>query len=184
MKKLVAILLLFIHLYNIGGQLAIYQCLVYQCDRVYDKEIGENHYNIDDLTEIRVPVNMPDVKGWHGYINVSGSIRFKNASYNYVKIKVTSTAIYLVCIPNYATTHIAGYNIIHASQIPDIPVPTKDHVPFGKINQLSYSYQPINFRFSTPLVIYRENILSNCLLVLNCYISRPGRPPDQTSRLS
>lgn len=184
MKKIIAILLLFIHLYNIGGQLAIYQYLVFQSDRLYDAEIGQNHYNVEDLTEIRVPVNTPGITDWHGYINLSGSVRFKNNSYNYVKIRMTSTAIYLVCIPNYATTHLLGHNIIYARQIPDIPVPKKDHVPFGKINQVAYSYQTVTFKFSTPLIIYQKNICTNHSLVPDCYISRPGQPPDPGFQLS
>jgi len=184
MKKIATILLLIIHLYNIGGQLAIYQYLVFQSDRLYDAEINANHYNIYDLTEIRVPVNMPGVSDRSGYINLYGSVRFKNAAYNYVKMRMTSTAIYLVCIPNYATTHLAGDNIIHASQIPDIPVPKRDHVPFGKINQVAYSHQNITFKFSIPLIICRKNTYTNGSIVPDGYISSTGQPPDTGFQLS
>ncbi len=75
MKKLLAILLLLIHLFNIGGQLAFHEYLVYQSDKFFNEQISENHYNIDDLTEICIPVNMPGITDWKSYENLSGSVQ-------------------------------------------------------------------------------------------------------------
>ncbi len=184
MKKLIAITLLTVHLFNIGGQLAFHEYLVYQSDKLFNEQIGENHYNIDDLTEIRVPANMPGITDWKGYENLSGRIQFGNTAYNYVKIRMTRNAIYLVCIPNYATTHLSDQNIIYARQVPDIPVPKKDHVPFGKINIVAYNHQSVYYQFSTPLIKVRKTVSCYHSFIPNPLIKGPGQPPDMETILS
>ena len=179
MKKLIAITLLTIHLFNIGGQLAFHQYLVYQSDKLFDEEINKNHYNTNDLTEVRIPVNMPGISDWSGYENLSGQVKFANASYNYVKLKMTRNAIYLMCVPNYETTHLNSDNIIYAGQIKDIPVPKKEHVPFGKINLIIYNHQCIYYKFSTPLLMIREIICDKHPDIPASVIPGSGQPPDR-----
>ena len=184
MKKLTAISLLFIHLFNIGGQLSVYQYLVYKSDKFFNKQISENHYNIDDLTEIRIPANMPGIADWKNYENLCGRVQFENSAYNYVKIKMTRKAIYLVCVPNYATTRLSDQNIINARQIADIPVPKKEHVPFGKINLVAYNYQVVRYTFSIPVIGARKNINYEDIFIPNSPVSGPGQPPDMKTILS
>jgi hypothetical protein len=178
MKRIIAITLLLIHLFYIGGQLAFHEYMVYKSDKFYNTQISENHYNINDLTEIRIPLAMPFATDWSNFETLNGSVQFKNTSYNYVKIKVTKTAIYLLCIPNYATTHLSEQNIIYARQIPDIPVPKKDHVPFGKINLADYNYQTIFFKFSAPIITIGTIISHNHFNICNSPITGTGQPPD------
>ena len=178
MKKLVAIVLFVIHLFNIGGQLAFHEYLVYRSDKFFNEQISENHYNPDDLTEICIPVNMPGITDWKKFQNLNGSVRFGNSAYNYVKIKVTRHAIYLACIPNYETTRLSALNVIYARQIPDIPVPKKDHVPFGKINIVAYNCQAVRYIFSMPLIIAVAVTCYNHADIEGVHISGPGQPPD------
>jgi len=184
LKKLIAISLLAIHLFTIGGQLIFYQYQVYKSDKFYNEQISKNHYNINDLTEISIPVNMPDVTDWKYYQNLSGRVQFQNSSYNYVKIRMTRKAIYLMCVPNYQTTHLSDQNIIYAGQIKDIPVPKKDHVPFGKINKTVYNNQTTYYGFSTPAITVRKPININHSIILSCFITGPGQPPDRKTILS
>lgn len=184
MKKLIAISLLTVHLFNIGGQLLFYQYQRYKSDKFYNEQIGKNLYNIEDLTEIRIPANMPNIVDWKYYQNLSGRVQFENSSYNYVKIRMTKKAIYLMCVPNYQTTRLSNQNIIYARQVKDIPIPKKDHVPFGKINLTVYNNQTTHFRFSLPVVIVKKPINTNHSIILSCFITGPGQPPDGESTLS
>ena len=184
MKRFVAIWLLFILLFNIGGPLAFHEYLVYKSDKLFNKQISEHHYSINDLTAIRIPVNMPGFADWKNYQNLNGRVQFENSAYNYVKIKITKNAIYLVCIPNYPTTHLSDQNIIDARQIPDIPVPKKEHVPFGKINLAAYNCQTIYYKFSVPIIETSKTITNHHSFILNSCISGPGQPPDEKPILS
>jgi hypothetical protein len=184
LKKLIAISLLFIHLFNIGGQLAFYEYLVYQSDKVFDEQIDQNHYNVHDLTERKIPANLPNIADWKNYMSLRGRVQFGNAAYNYVKIKMTRTAIYLVCIPNYATTHLSDQNIINARQIPDMPVPKKDHLPIGKINLTTYNHQNTAYRFSTPTAPASKTAILIKIFLPDACTTGPGRPPDLTAVFS
>ncbi len=178
MKKLIAINLLVIFLFNIGGQLAFHEYLVYQSDKFFNDQISKHHYNVDDLAEIRIPVNMPNMPEQGRYENLNGRVQFGNTAYNYVKIKITKNAIYLMCIPNYTTTHLSCQNIINVKQIPDIPVPKKEHVPFGKVNLIICNYQIPNYKFSTPLTKVGKVISLNTFSIPGSLIIGPGQPPD------
>jgi len=129
----------------------VYQYFSYKSDKFFNEQTSKNKYNIHDLTEIKIPVDMPTVTEWPTYENVSGHIQFEDASYNYVKMRVTRTAIYIMCVPNYETTRLVGDNVICAKHIKDVPVPKKEHVPFGKINAIEkFRFNFIQFAFSVP----------------------------------
>ena len=121
---------------------------------------------------------MPTVTEWPTYENVSGHIQFEDASYNYVKMRVTRTAIYIMCVPNYETTRLLSDNVITAKHIKDVPVPKKEHVPFGKINVIeSFQFNFIQFAFSVPTQSLKtfdiqpvQRVQSNCLDI-------PEQPP-------
>ena len=178
MKRIIALSLLWIHLFNIGGQLAIRQYFVYKSDKLFDEQINKNRYNVNDLTEIKIPANMPEVHDWRHFEILNGRVQFQYSSYNYVKIKITHNAIYLLCVPNYATTHLSDQNIIYARQIPDIPVSKKDHVPLVKLNFATFSNICIHYKFENPVVITRGNIFINHSMVRYSAIAGPGQPPD------
>ncbi|MGZ3833268.1 MAG: hypothetical protein ACXVB0_07090, partial [Mucilaginibacter sp.] len=136
MKKLIAISLLVLQLFSLYGYMALYEYRVYQSDRLFNEQISENRYKLDDLVAVKVPVNMPTIQDWKDYVFVSGQVQFKNNCYNYVKLKMTRDTIYLMCIPNYNKTKLINQNIIDARKIADIPVSKKGRVPFGKGNSL------------------------------------------------
>jgi hypothetical protein len=184
LKKLIAISLLFIHLFNVGGPLALHQYLVYKSDRFYNKQIAKNLYNTQDLTEIKVPVSLHNTVVWSYYQNLEGRIQFKNTAYNYVKIKITKSFIYLLCVPNYETTHLADHNVIYARQISDIPVSKKEHVPFGKISLTVYNHELVLYSFSVPLIETRKIIINKQVFMGMPVINGPGQPPDKTTFLS
>ncbi len=184
MKKLIAILLLFIHFVNTTGQLAIYEYFVYKSNKLFNEQINRNRYNVDDLTEIKVPVNLPGITDWKNYEKLSGRIQFGASAYNYVKIRMTRNAIYLVCIPNYETTHLAETNVIYARQIPDIPVTKKDHVPFGKTNSVDYNYQVMDYKFRIPIITTAIVFCGDHSDAANFNITGPAQPPDSLSNHS
>ena len=161
-----------------------YEYLAYQSDKLFNEQIDQNRYNVHDLTEIRIPANLPNITDWKNYISLRGRVQFGDAAYNYVKIKMTRTAIYLVCIPNYATTHLSALNIINARQIPDIPVPKKDHLPVGKINFTTYNHQNIAYRFSTPMTPANKTVILLQIFLPDTCIAGPGQPPDMVSVFS
>lgn len=144
MKKLIAATFLFIYLFNIGGQVILHQYFSYLSDKFFNEQTSKGLYNVHDLTEVKLPANMPGISEWGGYEDIRGQIQFGDNTYNYVKMKITRTAVYLMCVPDYSTTTFSNQNVINAKGIKDVRIPKKEHVPYGKTTLMS----TVNFAFA------------------------------------
>ncbi|OKS88220.1 hypothetical protein [Mucilaginibacter polytrichastri] len=186
MKKLIAITLLSVHLLNIGGQLAIYQYLLFKSNIFYNEQVNKNRYNIKDVTEISIPVNLPHITDWVQYESIAGQIQFNNVSYNYVKMRMTRHAMYLICVPNYATTHLSGDNIIDARQTKQVPpVSKKEHVPSGKMLLIAACNHHVHqYSVALTTIVFKRSIHGDSPDIINCMIAGPGQPPDSRAIFS
>ncbi|MEO6632303.1 MAG: hypothetical protein ABIN13_11290 [Mucilaginibacter sp.] len=121
---------------------------------------------------------MPTVTEWPTYVNVNGHVQFEDASYNYVKMRVTRTAIYIMCVPNYETTRLSSDNVISAKHIKDVPVPKKEHVPFGKTNAIeNFQFNFIQFAFSVPTQSLRTFAMQPVQRAQSSCLDIPEQPP-------
>ena len=165
-------------MFTICGHLLLYQFFVYKADRLFNYQVSQNRYNINDLVEIKVPLKISLAKNWQIFEPINGQIQFKNTCYNYVKLKLTKDTTYLVCIPNYEKTRLYQQNIINAKNIDDVPVNKKEHIPFGKsLNLSSYNFTLINYRFSPLLKILKTNNFHSANYPIERYRTIPELPP-------
>src|SRR6202000_2412865 len=117
-------------------------------------------YNTGDLFEVKLPVKLGQIAEWKDFENITGQIEFENISYNYVKMKLTRNAIYLMCVPNYKTTHVQGQNVICAKDLKSNPVEPKNHVPPGKFVLFSQLFpKGVSFEFKTPEILRISSIV-------------------------
>ncbi|HVW96180.1 MAG TPA: hypothetical protein VHA56_09450 [Mucilaginibacter sp.] len=171
-------LLLTCHLFSTGGYVAFYQYLKYRSDIFFNQQTSENKYYKGDLVEVRLPVNTLNITSWTSYEDIKGTIQFEQASYNFVKMKMTRHAIYLMCVPNYKTTIYSTTNVIVAKNIKDIPVPKKDHVPFLKLNhneKVSFCFG--QFAFNIPVRYLRTITVQPPADLLSIPVRMPKQPP-------
>jgi len=178
MKKLFAAFLLAVYLFNIGGQLVLHQYFSYLSDRYFNEQTNKGRYNVNDLTEIRIPINTPNVTDWPAYESVTGQIQFQNTNYNFVKMRMTRHVMYLMCVPNYNTTHLSAQNIIGAKNIKDLPIPKKDHVPYGKttlLSQLSITFN--HFEFNAPYKNVITKVVQPVQQLFSHFPAIPEQPP-------
>jgi len=171
-------MLLNIHLLNIGGQLAFHQYLVYKTDKFYTEQTRKGLYDVKDLTEIIIPVNLPNISDWKGFENIAGEIQFGSTTYNYVKMKMTRTGLHLMCIPNYETTQHVDQNVVNAKGVKDIPVPQKDHVPYGKtIVQENMGFSFAQMEFNCPIKTLQKSIVQPVQPLVYNHQDIPEQPP-------
>jgi hypothetical protein len=181
LKKLIAGTLLTVYLFNIGGQLVLHQYFSYLSDKFFNEQINKGQYNIAELTEVKIPVNMPGITDWRNYENIAGQIQFENTSYNYVKMKITKHTLYLMCVPNYSTTHLSNQNLIGAKQVKDAPVHKKEHVPFSKISTLTAKsdFDFLQYTFNPPFKNVIITVLQTVQQVSDHSPDIPEQPPKQ-----
>ncbi|MGZ3872791.1 MAG: hypothetical protein ACXVJD_07725 [Mucilaginibacter sp.] len=160
------------------GQAAVYQYLCYRAENFFNAQIKDGRYNVNDLTEVKIPAELPGIADWAGYELVSGRVQFANESYNYVKMRVTRHAIYLMCIPNYETTRFANGNIIHAENIKGVQIPKKEHVPAGKTTLSdNFSFTFTKFEFNSPFKNSVSRALPPVLPLTTQSLEIPEQPP-------
>jgi hypothetical protein len=178
LRKTVAGLLLIIYLFNIGGKLLMHQYFEHISANFFKEQTRKGLYNVNDLTEIKLSVNMTDMTDRSAYQDISGQVQFANASYNYVKMKITRHAIYLMCVPNYETTRLNTTNIICAKGIKDAPVHSKEHVPYQKsssINKFNLSF--LQFKFSVFPAQYSKITSQSSSDFTGICMETPKQPP-------
>jgi len=178
-KRFFAILLLSIHLFNLGGYALLYQYFINQADVQMVKQMYSSKINDSKLIELKIPVHMPTITNWDDYEIVAGQIQLKDAYYNYIKLKMTRDTMYFVCLPNKAKTQLVKANIITAKEVSDVPISKKGDAPVKKVNSLDdYNLQAFQYQYSTFETFYKSNFKALSASLNNPFIDSPGKPPN------
>jgi len=180
-KRFIAILLLNVHLFNLGGYQFVFQYFIHQSEIQIVKEIYENKIDATKLVEIKIPVHLPGIKKWDRYVRDNGQLQLKGVYYNYLRYKMSPDTMSFICIANSVKTRLVSANLIIAKEINDVPVSKKGHDSLKKSGTGNdYSFHVINYQFmafATLLKVIPSPIL--CQLN-NPYIESPGKPPNFT----
>ncbi|MGF7041847.1 hypothetical protein [Mucilaginibacter lappiensis] len=180
MKRYFAVILLVVHLFNLGGYLLLNQYLVYRSNKFITEQISNGKYDVNNLIEIKIKQHLPQIHDWKTYVRVSGQIQLKGVAYNYVKLKMTRDTLFVQCIPNYETTKLLNENIICARQINDIPTSKKAHESSGK-------KIGVDTKYNHPIAVHTFFAASQATLKFSTFIyisiKQPlvaivGRPPE------
>lgn len=179
MRKLVAIYLIITLLYNFAGPLIIRQYLAYRTEKHFNEQTSKGLYYLGDLTEVVIPVELPGIADWVDYEDISGQIQFQNNRYNYVKMKLTQHAMYLLCVPNYEETRLNSQNIISAKKVKEVPVPKKDHTPTFKVTLLGeFQLAAQDFCFIAPIKSNKAPLGRSVESLFKNDLDVPDRPPQ------
>jgi hypothetical protein len=100
LKKIAAILLLLIFLFNLFGYQFVISFLQYKADAKLEFRIDNNEYDESSLIEMRIPLNMPYQERYTDFERHYGEINIKGKAYTYVKRKIEGDVLILKCIPN------------------------------------------------------------------------------------
>lgn len=99
-KKLAAILLLALFLFNIIGYRIMFYFVQKQDDIAFETSLDKAEYNEDELVTIKVPLSLPYQTNWKEFERVDGEITFDGKIYKYVKRKVQDGQLVLMCLPD------------------------------------------------------------------------------------
>ncbi|HEX5151952.1 MAG TPA: hypothetical protein VFW07_10910 [Parafilimonas sp.] len=181
MKKLLAIILLATHLFNLTGYSLLFQCLMDNADTQVVQRLDNNEYNDKDLVEVKLPLNMPYLTTAKDFVRVDGTLEWNGIQYNYVKRKVAGDTLYLLCLPNFLKTQLHNAKTDLAKAAADIPNSKKStETSFvkkqGAVNEYNYIAAPFIAFFQ--LALNRSHNIFICPEILSVFIKSPARPPD------
>lgn len=120
LKKIAAILLLGVMLFNLAGYRWLFSAIENKATAQLEQKISAGQYTDDQLVEIRIPLNMPYYSD-KDYENVYGETDFNGEHYRYVKRKVSGNTLYLLCLPNKEKTNLVKAKNEFAKAVNDIP---------------------------------------------------------------
>jgi hypothetical protein len=100
LRKIAAILLICLLLFNWYGYRFVTNYLQKKADNQLEARLDVNDYDESQLTEIKVPLNMPYQYNSSNFERHSGEIEINGKIYAYVKRKVEDGYLVLKCIPN------------------------------------------------------------------------------------
>ena len=106
MKKLAAILLLAILIFNWIGYRFVVDYLQHKADVQLEARLDKNQYDESRLIELKVPIHLPYQNSWTAYERYDGEITLNGTLYKYVERKVSNDTLYLRCLPNIQKMHL------------------------------------------------------------------------------
>ncbi|WP_419698233.1 hypothetical protein [Mucilaginibacter sp. NFX135] len=182
MKRFVAILLLNVHLFNLGGYNLVFKYLIHQSEIQIVKQIYENKVDATKLVEIKLPVHLPNIHDWNDYVVDHGQLQLKGVYYNYLRYKVTRDTMSFICIANSVKTRLVTANLIIAKEFCDVPLSKKGHeAPIKKVSfGNEYSCQMMHYRFLTFSTTLKTTMNPIFYHLSSPFIESPGKPPNFT----
>ncbi|MEJ7828524.1 MAG: hypothetical protein WKF91_10020 [Segetibacter sp.] len=101
MKKLVAILLLVVFLFNLVGYRGWFYMAEQQWEAQLRNLLDKEQYNDAELITIRVPLLLPYVTDTREFQRTDGEINMNGKIYHYVKSKIENGDYVLMCLPDH-----------------------------------------------------------------------------------
>lgn len=178
MRRLVAILLLSVHLFTTVGYTLVFEYFIHRSDQQIVKEIYDQRTQ-KKLIEIKIPVNLPNIHPWSRYEHIEGQIQLNGTYYNYVRLKMTRDTMAMICLPNNVKTQLVKANVILAKEISDTPMSKKAHDNLLKHGaDVQYHLSDITYQFKANPVFIKRQYNNAFASLLNPFIETRGQPPN------
>jgi hypothetical protein len=100
MKKLAAILLLLIFMFNLFGYRLFVSCMVNHANQTLETALDKNNFNEEDLISIKTPINLPYYNNSSVFSRAYGEVEMNGILYTYVKSRIYNDSLEMLCIPN------------------------------------------------------------------------------------
>lgn len=106
MKKLTAILLLALFLFNLFGYRAWFYFAQHQSEVRLESALDKDNYDDANLITIKIPLSLPYFTNWKEFERVDGEVTLDGKIYRYVKRKVQDDQLILLCLPDNDKMHL------------------------------------------------------------------------------
>lgn len=100
MRRLTAILLILLFLFNLGGYRALLQYWEVREASKMEVKLDRQQYDEKDLVEVKIPIHLPYHSNWNDFERYDGEIDIDGVHYRYVKRKIYNDSLVLLCIPD------------------------------------------------------------------------------------
>ena len=184
MKRIAAILLLIILLFNWVGYEFYTAILKGQANQNMVAKLDQNNYSDAELISIKVPAtHLSSYVNSREFQRVDGKIEIEGVEYNYVKRRFTEDSLELLCIPNKMATNIQSarnefFKLVNDLQHPGQSKKSDQHSNSFKGFSAEYFSNSQSFGFSNLILIAQKATDHYLLQIPSVFLTRAGQPPD------
>lgn len=184
MKKLTAILLLLLLLFNLIGYRWFFAFTIRQWDGQITAALDKERYNEQDLITIKVPLSLPYQTDRSDFERVDGEISIDGQWYKYVKRKVVNGELVLLCLPDRkkAKLQTAKDNFFKLTNLLQTATSAKKpvHNQLLSFNDIAQDYDNVLPQWLLP-VFYRSSkrvYHHDVYQLISRSLNNPEQPPD------
>lgn len=184
MKKLAAILLLAILIFNWIGYRFVVDYLQHKADIQLEARLDKNQYNESQLIELKVSIHLPYQTSWAEYERYDGEISLNGTLYKYVERKVSNDTLYLKCLPNTKKMHLETAKDDYFKNTNDL---AQNNNSQKSGNSKSLLFKKVIGDFDEPYLLYSASIILKPEHLFGAYVEQdllsspyvsPEQPPD------
>jgi hypothetical protein len=132
MKRLLALLFLFVFFFNVGGYYVMYWGLRQQANAELRTQLDAGLYTENQTVTIKVPITIP-YQTDHDFERVDGEFEHKGEFYKLVKQQIKSDTLYVVCIKDQREKQLVGELINYTKLANDLPSTSQTLKLFGNL---------------------------------------------------
>lgn len=134
MKKLFAITLLVLFVFQFVGYYFIYVGLRYQAKSELMARLDTRDYSSEETVTLKIPFTLPYWADSRGYERVNGEFQYQGQFYHLVEQKLEKDTLYVVCIKNASESRLHEAMTDYVKLTNDIPASSQKNVKlFGSM---------------------------------------------------
>jgi hypothetical protein len=183
-KRIAAILLLCLLLFNWVGYQLYTAMLQDNADKTLIADINRNNYTDNDLISIKVPaIHLSSYVNSKEFQRVDGQIEINGVQYNYVKRRFVEDSLELLCIPNQAATKIQTakdefFKLVNDLQHPGQSKKSDQHNSSFKGFNAEYYAETLSHAIQDLALVGLKATDRYLLQIPSVQLTRAGQPPD------
>lgn len=184
MKKLSAILLIALFLFNLFGYRVLFNYEQQQSDIRLEASLDKQDYNDADLVTIKVPLSLPYLNNQQNFERVNGEITVNGKILKYVKRKISDGNLVLLCLPDQNKMQIESAKDEFFKYANDLvqhnqskkPGNTKSGIFKNLLSEYNVNFS--DYSRSLKSIVYTYNITSQSNFLPSSHCNLPEQPPE------
>lgn|GEM_PF-6123400 len=145
-------------------------------DRIMESKIESHDYKDEYLLELKIPLHLPYYLDQPDYKSSKGEINYQGHIYNYVKSRVKSDTLYILCLRNDIKTewvHLSS-SILKINH----PASIKNNTHFSSFSFIPLFFPPSLWGLQKPLAQNQASIFIPHIKILKPFLGTDFIPPD------
>jgi hypothetical protein len=178
-KKIIAILLLAVYLFNLAGYTLVFRYFISQSEAGFISQLDQEKYNEAELIEVSIPLHLPYVQNNSQFERVDGSLENGGIQYNYVKRRIQNDTMYIMCLPNQQKNLLVKGKSNYAGEANDFSANKKNKGADAKkaVPAAEYNNYISQYAIVPPVSLTTATLHTAAASLLNRATGTPEHPP-------